>query len=170
MVRRSQSSNPRAVVVLTGGADWPGRAAREQRSSSTKFQLPEGETEKIKALRRTIKALRKAVNAKHGTAARYLLRRARALVNALPAHKAKQEREQLTVLREKFYAQGKPVTSSANKSKAAARSHGKKPAPKTSTAKKAVQKPKPTPVRDLGDRFINRAALGYGPTDKPKGS
>lgn len=43
---------------------------------------------------------------------------------------------------------------------------GKKSAPKKATAKKVEQQPKPAPVRDLGDRFINRAALGYAPTNK----
>ncbi|MGA5897132.1 hypothetical protein [Streptomyces venetus] len=37
---------------------------------------------------------------------------------------------------------------------------------KKSTASGTARKPKPTPVRGLGDRFISRAALGYEPTDK----
>lgn len=162
MVRRSQTSNPRAVVVLTGGTDWPGRAAREQRSTGVDFQLPQGDAAKIKALRRTINVLRKAVKDKRDTASRYLFRKARALVNALPAHKTKQEREQLAALREKFRAQGKPPATSVKKPKPkpAARSGTKTP------AAKSTRQAKPAPARDLGDRFINRASLGYGPSDK----
>ncbi|MFC7881283.1 hypothetical protein ACFUVV_05270 [Streptomyces sp. NPDC057376] len=148
------------MVVLTGGTDWPGRAAREQRSTGVDFQLPQGDAAKIKALRRTINVLRKAVKAKHDTAARYLFRKARALVNALPAHKTKQECEQLAALRQKFRAQGKPPATSVKKPKPAARSRTK-----TSTAR-PTRRGKPAPAKDLGDRFINRASLGYGPSDK----
>ncbi|WP_241847154.1 hypothetical protein [Streptomyces sp. CB02414] len=104
--------------------------------------------------------LRKAVKAKHDTAARYLFRKARALVNALPAHKTKQEREQLAALRQKSRAQGKPPVTSVKKPKPAARSRTKTP------AAKSTRQAKPAPARDLGDRFINRASLGYGPPDK----
>jgi hypothetical protein len=38
-----------------------------------------------------------------------------------------------------------------------------------SPAKSVTQKREPAPVRDLGDRFINRAALGYEPTDETDG-
>ncbi|MEU7305404.1 hypothetical protein [Streptomyces sp. NPDC007206] len=47
-----------------------------------------------------------------------------------------------------------------------ARACGKNPVAKKSTANSTAQKPKPTPVRELGDRFINHVALGYEPTDK----
>jgi hypothetical protein len=160
VVRRSQTSNPRAVVVLTGGTDWPGRAAREQRATGAEFQLPQGDAAKIKALRHTINVLRKAVKAKRDTAARYLFRKARTLVNALPAHKTNQEREQLAALRQKFRAQGKPPATGVKKSKPAARSRTKTP------AARSTRQAKPAPARDLGDRCINRASLGYGPTDK----
>jgi hypothetical protein len=83
-----------------------------------------------------------------------------------------QEREQLSALREKYTATDTPVAEKARqaKSKAAGRPGGKKPDPEESTAKTATQKPKPAPVRDLGDRFINRVALGCGPTAEAKGS
>lgn len=38
-----------------------------------------------------------------------------------------------------------------------------KPSAKKSTARKPTQKVRPAPVRRVGDRLINCAALGYGP-------
>jgi hypothetical protein len=77
-----------------------------------------------------------------------------------------QEREQLSGLRKAYAARNTPASKKAKQAKAtpAKRPGGKKPAPKKSTAKAAAQKPKPAPVRDLGDRYITRAALGYTPT------
>ncbi|MGW7466028.1 hypothetical protein ACWGJT_15320 [Streptomyces xantholiticus] len=119
-------------------------------------------------MQQTIGVARTAINSKRWHAARYALSRARALANALPANVAVQEREQLSALRKKYAARNTPAAKNARQAKPtpAARAGSKKPAPKKSTTKKAVQKPKPAPVRDLGDRFINRAALGYEPTDK----
>ncbi|BBJ39951.1 hypothetical protein SSPO_026690 [Streptomyces antimycoticus] len=64
---------------------------------------------------------------------------------------------------ERFEARGTSATRRATKSKATpgARAGGKKSAAKPASRRSA---PKSTP--DLGDRFINRAALGYEPTDK----
>ncbi|MFI8308188.1 hypothetical protein ACIF80_33210 [Streptomyces sp. NPDC085927] len=85
---------------------------------------------------------------------------------------AVQERERLSALRKKYAARNTLAAKNAKQAKSTpvGRAGGKKPAPKKSTAKSSTQKPKPAPVRDLGDRFINRAALGYGPTDETKGS
>lgn len=163
MVRRSQSSNPRPVVVLTSGADWGTRAAAQRRVSGAEFPMPRRPAAKLKALQQTIAAIRSAIKAKRWHQARYWLSRAQALVNALPADQTKQEREQLTALRKKYTARGTkaakakpPLATSRAGSKAAKR-----------TAKKAKAKPsptpKPTPVPDLADRIINRAALGYAP-------
>ncbi|MFJ9714457.1 hypothetical protein ACIRPQ_00665 [Streptomyces sp. NPDC101213] len=168
MVRRSQSSNPRSVVVLTSGTDWGTRAAGQRRSSGAESPIPKRQPAKIKALQQTIGVARLAINTKHWNEARYALSRARALVNALPTNVALQEREQLSALRKKYAARNTPAAKNARQAKAksapAKRAGGRKPAPKKSTAKKAVPKPKPAPVRDLGDRFINRAALGYTET------
>ncbi|MEV5383428.1 hypothetical protein [Streptomyces sp. NPDC052721] len=123
-------------------------------------------------MQQTIEALRVALNKKRWHEARYALSRARALTNALPADVAVQEREQLSALRRMYAARNTPTAKKAQqaKSKAVGRAGGKKPAAKKSTAKSAAQTPKPAPVRDLGDRFINRANLGYGPTNEAKGS
>ncbi|MEV4680455.1 hypothetical protein [Streptomyces kurssanovii] len=168
MVRRSQTSNPRSAVVLTSGADWGTRAARQRRSSGAESPIPRRQPAKIKALQQTIGVARMAINNKRWHQARYALSRARALVNALPANLAVQEREQLSQLRRKFAARNTPAARSGKKPTPAARAAGKKQASKStakkSTAKAASQKPKPAPVRDLGDRYINRAALGYTPT------
>lgn len=168
MVRRSQSSNPRSVVVLTSGTDWGTRAAGQRRSSGAESPIPRRQPGKIKALQQTIGVARLAINRKRWNEARYALSRARALTNALPTNVAVQEREQLSALRNKYAARNTPAAKNARQAKPtpATRAGGKKPAPKKSTAKNAVQKPKPAPVRDLGDRFINRTALGYEPTDK----
>ncbi|MDF6018282.1 hypothetical protein [Streptomyces sp. JH34] len=109
---------------------------------------------------------RLAIDTKHWNEARYALSRAPALVNALPVDVALQEREQLSAIRQKYAARNTPAAKNARQAKAAPakRAGGKKPAPEKSTAKKAVPKPKPAPVRGLGDRFINRAALGYTET------
>ncbi|MER6784934.1 hypothetical protein ABT330_09915 [Streptomyces sp. NPDC000658] len=171
MVRRSQSSNPRSVVVLTSGTDWGTRAAGQRRSSGAESPIPRRQPAKIRALQQTIGVARTAINRKRWNEARYALSRARALTNALPTDVAVQEREQLSALRKKYAARNTPAAKHAKharqaKPTPAGRAGGKKPAQKKTTAKTAVQKRKPAPVRDLGDRFINRAALGYEPTDK----
>ncbi|MGW1090914.1 hypothetical protein ACWD4L_32595 [Streptomyces sp. NPDC002596] len=172
MVRRSQSSNPRSTVVLTSGTDWGTRAAGQRRSGGAESPIPRRQPAKIKALQQTIGVARTAIKSKRWHAARYALSRARALVNALPTNVAAQEREQLSALRKKYAARDTPAAKNAKQAKStpAGRAGGKKPAPKKSTAKSAVQEPKSTPVRDLGDRFINRTALGYSPADETKGS
>lgn len=174
MVRRSQSSNPRTIVVLTSGTDWGTRAAGQKRSSGAESSIPKRQPAKIKALQQTVGVLRLSIERKRWNEARYALSRARALTNALPANVAAQEREKLSALRKKYAARNTPAAKSAKQAKAtpAGRAGGKKPAPKTSAKKKptpkgAPQKPKPTPVRDLGDRLINRTSLGYGPIDQP---
>ncbi|MGV9944145.1 hypothetical protein [Streptomyces sp. NPDC003401] len=166
MVRRSQSSNPRSVVVLTSGTDWGTRAAGQRRSSGAESPIPKRQPAKIKALQQTVRVARLAINTKHWNEARYALSRARAIANALPANVALQEREQLSALRKKYAARNTPAAKNAKQAQAtpAKQVGGKKPAPKKATARNAVQKPKPAPVRDLGDRFINRTALGYAET------
>ncbi|MEU4007924.1 hypothetical protein AB0H30_05425 [Streptomyces pseudogriseolus] len=113
-----------------------------------------------------------AMSRKNWSAARYALSRARVLVEALPANVAVAERERLSAARKRFAGRNTPAAKKAKQAKAKAtatkRAGGKKPAPKKSTAKKAAAQPKPAPVRDLGDRFINRAALGYGPTNETR--
>ncbi|GAB3168044.1 hypothetical protein [Streptomyces incanus] len=172
MVRRSQSSNPRSVVVLTSGTDWGTRAAGQRRSSGAESPIPKRQPAKIKALQQTIRVARLAINTKHWNEARYALSRARALTNALSTHVALQEREQLSAIRKKYAARNTPAAKNAKQAKAtpAKGAGGKKTTQKKLTAKKAVQEPKPAPVRDLGDRFINRAALGYDPRDETKGT
>ncbi|MFG2591169.1 hypothetical protein [Streptomyces sp. NPDC048438] len=174
MVRLNQSSNPRAIVVLTSGTDWGTRAAGQKRSSGAESSIPKRQPAKIKALQRTVEALRLAIARKRWHEARYALSRAQAIANALPTNMAAQEREKLSALRKKYAARNTPAAKSARQAKAAPaqRAGGKKPAPKTSakrkpTSKRAVQKPKPTPVRELGDRLIDRTSLGYGPVDQP---
>ncbi|MEU5714507.1 hypothetical protein AB0G71_01735 [Streptomyces sp. NPDC020403] len=122
-------------------------------------------------MQQTIGVAGSAIKRKRWHEARYALSRARALTNALPTNVAVQEREKLSALRKKYAARNTPAAKSAKQAKAtpAGRAGGKKPTPKKSTAKNAVQKPKPAPVRDLGDRFIDRAALGYAPAGKTKG-
>ncbi|MGW4023869.1 hypothetical protein [Streptomyces sp. NPDC005009] len=172
MVRRSQSSNPRSVVVLTSGTDWGTRAAKQRRSSGAESEIPRRQPAKIKALQQAISLANLSVDKKNWSAARWALSRARALTDALPANVAVRERERLSAVRKRYAARNTPAAKNAKQAKAAPtkRAGGKKPATKKSTAKKATQQPKPAPVRDLGDRFINRAALGYGSTDETKGS
>lgn len=136
--------------------------------------MPRQQPAKLKALRQTVLEARMAIDTKRWHSARYALSRARALVKALPADLTAQEREQLSQLRKKYAARGTPAAMKDKKPKKgkkpkrtpAARAGGKNSVAKKSTANGTAQKPKPTPVRDLGDRFINRAALGYEPTDK----
>ncbi|MEZ0161445.1 hypothetical protein ACIRPP_10235 [Streptomyces sp. NPDC101219] len=111
-----------------------------------------------------------AINKKNWSAARYALSRARVLADALPANVAVSERERLAAARKRFAARNTPAAKKAKQAKATAtkRAGGKKPAPKKPTAKSTAKQPKPAPVRDLGDRFINRAALGYGPTNETR--
>ncbi|MFJ4126241.1 hypothetical protein ACIP3U_33575 [[Kitasatospora] papulosa] len=176
MVRLNQSSNPRAIVVLSSGTDWGTRAAGQRRSSGAESSIPKRQPAKIKALQQTIGVLGRAIARKRWPEARYALSRARAITNALPAHIAPQERERLAALRKTYAARNTPAAQSARRAKAvpAQRAGGKKPAPKTSakkrpTSKEAAQrlKPTPTPLRELGDRLINRTSLGYGPVDQP---
>ncbi|MFH9734112.1 hypothetical protein [Streptomyces sp. NPDC017260] len=167
MVRRSQTSNPRSTVVLTSGTDWGTRAAVQRRSSGAESPIPRRQPAKIKALRQTIGVARAAINTRHWHQARYALSRARALVNALPADQTTQQREELALLRKKFAARNTPAATAARQAKSpkpattAPAGGKKKPAAKKPKATGTAQKPKPAPVRDLGDRLINRAALGY---------
>ncbi|MFD1832557.1 hypothetical protein ACFSJS_23345 [Streptomyces desertarenae] len=122
-------------------------------------------------MQQTIEVARTAINKKRWPQARYALSRAWALVNALPANLTTQEREQLSQLRKKYAARDTPAARNGKKPqpKPTTRAGGKKSATKTTAKKstaKAAQKPKPAPVHDLGNRYINRAALGYAPTDK----
>ncbi|MEV5697591.1 hypothetical protein AB0L55_08880 [Streptomyces anthocyanicus] len=168
MVRRSQTSNPRSTVVLTSGTDWGTRAAGQRRSSGAESPIPRRQPAKIKALRQTIGVARAAINTRHWHQARYALSRALALVNALPADQTTEQREELALLRKKFAARNTPAARQAKSPKPATPPPGgkKKPAAKKPKATGTVQKPKPAPVRELGQRYINRASLGYGPTDK----
>jgi len=170
VVRRSQSSNPRSVVVLTSGTDWGTRAAGQKRSSGAEAPVPQRQPARIRALQQAIRLANLAIDKKNWTAARHALSRARALDKALPANVAVREREKLSAARKRYAARNTPAAKNAKQAKAtpAKRAGGKKPAPKKSTAKSAAPQPKPAPVRDLGDRFINRAALGYGSTDEAK--
>ncbi len=122
--------------------------------------MPRRQAAKVKALQQSLGLIRTAIKAKRWAQARYMLSRARALVNALPADQTVQEREQLSQLRKKFEARGTPAAKSAAKAKATpgARAGGKK-----SAAKPAPQKTAPKPPPNLGERYINRASLGYAP-------
>ncbi|MGW2179608.1 hypothetical protein ACWCXX_16205 [Streptomyces sp. NPDC001732] len=119
-------------------------------------------------MQQTIGVARMAINSKRRHQARYALSRARVLVNILPANVAPQEREQLSALRKKYAARNTPTAKNVKQAKStpARRAGGEKSAPKKSPVKSAARKPKPAPVRNLGDRFINRAALGYAPADE----
>lgn len=136
--------------------------------------MPRKQTAKLKTLQHVIATARTEITNKRWHQARYSLSQARALVNALPADQTKQEREQLSLLRKKYAARGTVATKSAAKAKAkvAARAGGRKAAAKTARKKtqaKTTQTPKTTPVPDLADRVINRAALGYtAPTDEAR--
>lgn len=164
MVRRSYTSNPRSAVVLSSGSDWGVRAAGHRRSSGAEYPLPKKRKGKLKALGEVIEALRIAINAKRRSQVRYLFDRADALIKAIPADLTTEQREQLTRLRKKSGTVGKATSQSAKKPKPkpSAGSGGKKP---TATS---GQKPKPqaVPVRELGDRYISRAVLGYTPRGK----
>jgi hypothetical protein len=129
--------------------------------------MPRRQPAKIKALQQTIEVACTAINKARWPQARYALSRARALVNALPANLTAREREQLSQLRKKYAARDTPAARNGKKPQPnpTALASAKKSAAKKSTAK-AAQKPKPAPVRDLGNRYINRAALGYAPTDE----
>ncbi|MFI9800085.1 hypothetical protein [Streptomyces sp. NPDC052302] len=111
-----------------------------------------------------------AINKRNWSAARYALSRARVLAEALPVNVAVAERERLSAARKRFAARNTPAAKKAKQAKATAtkRAGGKKPVPKKSTAKSIAKQPKPAPVRDLGDRIINRATLGYGPTNETR--
>lgn len=183
MVRRSQTSNPRATVVLTSGANWHDRAA-SQRSAAV--PLPRKQAGKVRELQATIGVLRRTIKGKRWDEVRHHFRRASALTAAIPAGDIKDELEELSALRKKFAARNTPAAHRAatQKKKAAARarkaklvtSSTAKPTPKQAAAKPARKsapktaapsKPatKPAPIRELGDRLINRAALGYAPAD-----
>ncbi len=164
MVRVNQTSNPRSVVVLSSGTDWRTRAAGQKRSSGAESEIPRKQPAKIRALQQAISLANMAINKKNWSAARYALSRARVLADALPANVAVPERERLAAARKRFAARNTPAAKKVRQAKttAAKRAGGKKPAPNKSTAKSTAKQPKPAPVRDLGDRFINRAALGYG--------
>lgn len=175
MVRRSQTSNPRSVVVLTSGADWGTRAAGQRRSSGADAPIPRRQPAKIKALRQTIGVARIAINNKRWHEARYALSRARALINALPADLTVQEREQLSQLRRKYAARNTPAAQKARNARNAkkakssvspSRAGGKKPAAKKSTAKSTPRKSEPTPARSLNNRYFDRTLFGYAPIDK----
>ena len=157
---------------MTSGTDWGTRAAGQRRSSGAESPIPRRGPARIKALQQTIEVAHTAINHKRWHVASYALSRARALVNVLPAKVTVQEREKLSALRKRYEARNTPAAKKARQAKATPpkRAGGKKPTPKKSTANSTAPKPKPTPVRDLGDRLIDRAALGYAPVDKAKGS
>ncbi len=170
MVRVNQTSNPRSVVVLSSGTDWRTRAAGQKRSSGAESEIPRKQPAKIRALQQAISLANGAMSRKNWSVARYALSRARVLADALPANVAVPERERLAAARKRFAARNTPAAKKVKQAKATAakRAGGKKPVPKKCTAKKAAAQPKPAPVRDLGDRFINRAALGYGPMNETR--
>ncbi len=171
MVRVNQSSNPRSVVVLSSGTDWRTRAAGQKRSSGAESEIPRKQPAKIRALQHAISLANSAMSRKNWSAARYALSRARVLAEALPTNVAVAERERLAAARKRFAARNTPAAKKVKQAKATAAKRaggGKKPAPKKSTAKSTAKQPKPAPVRDLGDRFINRATLGYGPTNETR--
>ncbi|WP_328659775.1 hypothetical protein [Streptomyces sp. NBC_00334] len=179
MVRRSQSSNPRSTVVLTSGTDWGTRAAGQRRASGAEVPVPRRQPAKIKALHQALGLARAAINRKNWNAARYALSRARAVANALPADVAVQEREQLSALRKKYAARDTPAARAARQAKGTpvkrtgggGKKAASKPTAQQAPARKAVRTltPKPAPVRELGDRLIDRASLGYAPRDEAGG-
>ncbi|MEU9987188.1 hypothetical protein AB0E10_10350 [Streptomyces sp. NPDC048045] len=61
--------------------------------------MPRRQAAKVKALQQSLGLIRTAINAKRWAQARYMLSRAQALVNALPADPTVKEREQLSQLR-----------------------------------------------------------------------
>ncbi|MET9891894.1 hypothetical protein ABZZ47_17000 [Streptomyces sp. NPDC006465] len=138
--------------------------------------MPKKQAGKIQALQQAIKALQMASATKHRSEARYLFSRARALVEALPASQTTRERQQLAELRRKFAAGSKAAPKSGNKSipKPVSKSYlapkpkprpvlepEPEPAPKRKS--KFARKKKRSPFPELGDRYIDRAALGYVP-------
>lgn len=74
MVRRSQTSNPRSVVVLTAGAEWRTRAALERRGNGAEFPQPRKQSAKLKALERILPLIRATIKAKRWHQARFALR------------------------------------------------------------------------------------------------
>ncbi|MFD8900179.1 hypothetical protein [Streptomyces ardesiacus] len=132
MVRRSQSSNPRSVVVLTSGTDWGTRAAKQRRSSGAESEIPRRQPAKIKALQQAISLANLSVDKKNWSAARWALSRARTLTNALPTNVAVRERERLSAARKRYAARNTPAAKNAKQAKAtpAKRASGKKPTPK----------------------------------------
>jgi hypothetical protein len=136
--------------------------------------MPRRQPAKIKALQQTIRLARLAINNKRWPEARYALSRARALVNLLPANLTVQERQQLSDLRRKYAARNTPAAKTARKAtatKAAGRNGSMKSSMrKRSSPKNTTKQRDASPVRDLGSRFVNRAALGYASSDVVKDS
>ncbi|WRZ89972.1 hypothetical protein OHB54_13400 [Streptomyces sp. NBC_01007] len=142
--------------------------------------MPKKQAGKIQALQHAIKALQMASATKHRPEARYLFSRARALVEALPASQTTRERQQLAELRRKFAvgsskaapkSGNKPNLKPVSKSYLAPKPKPKpvlepepEPAPKRKS--KFARKKKRSPFPELGDRYIDRAALGYVPADE----
>lgn len=124
MVRRSQSHNPRSVVVLSAGADWGTRAAGQRRSSGAESPIPRRKNAKVKALQQTIELARTAIDKKRWHQARYELSRARVLVHALPVREAAEQREQLALLRKEFAARNTPAANAARSARKAKRKPG----------------------------------------------
>jgi hypothetical protein len=58
VVRRSQTNNPRSLVVLTSGADWGTRAAVQRRGSGSEAPMPRKQTAKLKTLQHVIATAR----------------------------------------------------------------------------------------------------------------
>jgi hypothetical protein len=169
VVRRSRTSNPRPIAIQTSGTDWDTRVTVQGGARGAKPPLAKRQPAKIKALRGALRMVRRAIIAKRWSMARYELRRAGELVDALPADKVIQEREELSLLRERFRGRNTPAARNARKAKKS------KPAPPArGDGTKAVApkrtKPKPASVRELGDRHFDRAAFGYGPTDAVRGA
>lgn len=124
--------------------------------------MPRKQAAKLRALEQALHLIRRAINAKRWHKARYSLSHAQALINALPADQTTEQRKQLALLRKKFAARNTPLAKKTAKAKAAAASKkqqksGKKQAPKPAPRKAAPKSVFP----DLGNRYINRAALGY---------
>ncbi|MFB6836683.1 hypothetical protein [Streptomyces sp. NPDC056361] len=128
--------------------------------------MPRKQAAKVKKLQQCLGVVRTAINAKRWAQARYGLSQARALVNALPADQALQERDQLSLLRKKFAARDTPAAKQAVQKKAAVRSAANKSAQKKPALKATPKKATPQPAPDLGRRFLNRASLGYGPAEE----
>lgn len=115
----------------------------------------------MKELHKTIKLIRSSVNKKQKSQARHWLRQARRLLAVLPREDTVQEREQVNALYRRLGPPGQPgTTAKPAKAKPKVPAKAAKPAarPKATTTKP----PQPPAVRELGNRFINRTALGYG--------